>query len=114
MLTDRQIKMHLPPAMEKEALLFHRLTGSEGLSRLFEYEVELLSHQDDLDIDKILGHEMSVGLELSTGVERYFHGYVASFGHVDFHEEFSVYRAILRPNLWRLTRTTDSRIFSKK
>lgn len=90
------------------------LSASEGLSRPFEYQVEILSDKADLDLAKFLGKSMSIALELPEG-KRYFNGLVARFAHSGRRtKQFFHYQATLRPWLWFLSRTQDCKIFQDK
>jgi uncharacterized protein involved in type VI secretion and phage assembly len=63
----------MPRAMEivtplgPDVLLFHRMHAREELSRLSDFRVELLSHPDngDIDLDKILGQNVTIRLGLA-------------------------------------------------
>ncbi|MGC1273865.1 MAG: type VI secretion system tip protein TssI/VgrG [Planctomycetaceae bacterium] len=94
-----------------DALDLRRLTGTETLGRPFLFEVELLSDDDHLDLDAVLGMPMSVGIEQHGDTPRYFHGHAVQFEHAGLVGRRSIYRATLRPWLWFLTRTADCRIF---
>lgn len=98
-----------------DVLLFSRMQGHEEMSRLFEYEVELFCETKQLDINQLLGQGMTVELTLPSGGNRYFHGAVTQFRHQGStaDREFFLYRAVLRPWLWFLTRTSDCRIFQE-
>jgi type VI secretion system secreted protein VgrG len=106
----------------KDMLLFSRLAGSEEISRLFEYEIDLLVENKNVGsimtagfpINKVLGQGMTVTLPLPAGNERYFHGLVTQFRHHGAADDFFLYRAVLRPWLWFLTRTSNCRIFQEK
>lgn len=97
-----------------ELLLFYSMTGRETLGRLFSYEVDLLSHDDSLDLSKLLGHGATVGLERTDGSIREFTGYVTEFSLVGEHGNYARYRATLRPWLWFLSQNRDCRIFQNK
>lgn len=105
----------------KDILLFSRMSGSEEMSRLFEYEVDLLVENKNLGsivtagfpINKVLGQAMTVALSLPSGDQRYFHGLVTQFRHHGAVEDRFLYRAVLRPWLWFLTRTSNCRIFQE-
>src|SRR5215210_8016463 len=56
-------------------LEFHRMSLSEGLARLSEAEVELLSRRNDIAFSDMLSQNVTVKLELPNG-ERFFNGYV--------------------------------------
>ena len=91
------------------------MQASEQLGRLFEYELSLFSHNEAVDIDKILGQNVTVMLQLPGGEDRYFNGYVSRFSQVGRNEQgYATYEASLRPWLWFLTRTADCRIFQEK
>lgn len=106
----------------KDILLFQRMTGHEEISRLFEYEVDLLLESTTLSslvtagfpIDKLLGAGMTVSLSPPSGQPRHFHGHVAQFRHYGTRSEGFLYRAVLRPWLWFLTRTSNCRIYQEQ
>jgi type VI secretion system secreted protein VgrG len=54
---------------------------------------------------------MAVALALPEGGTRYYHGLVSQFRHHGVCTEGFLYRAVLRPWLWFLTRTRNCRIF---
>lgn len=100
------------PAKGKMQLM--SLSASEGLSRPFEYQVEILSDKADLDLAKFLGKSMTVALELPEGT-RHFNGLVSRFAHSGRRtRQFFHYQATLRPWFWFLSRTQDCRIFQEK
>lgn len=92
-------------------LLFHRMRASEGMSRMFSYELELLSTDSGIKFADLLGKMMTVKLQLPGNAERYFNGYVSRFGFTGRRGRYFQYHATLRPWLWFLTRTQDCRIF---
>jgi type VI secretion system secreted protein VgrG len=103
----------------KDLLLFSRMHGTEDISRLFEYEVDLFVDNKNLGsiltagfpTDKILGEAMTISLSLPSGGTRNYHGIVTQFKHYGAEDDFFLYKAVLRPWLWFLTRTSDCRIF---
>jgi type VI secretion system secreted protein VgrG len=94
-------------------LLFHRMHARDEISRLSEYEIDLLSKQADIDLDKILAQKVTVKLELPAGKTRFFNGFVTRFVQVGMHGRYHLYRATVRPWLWFLTRTANCRIFQE-
>jgi type VI secretion system secreted protein VgrG len=96
-------------------LLFSKMNGAEEMGRLFEYEVELLSEEKYIDINKILGRSMTVDLAMPNNKgSRYYNGLVTQFRHLGTSGEFFLYRAILRPWFWFLTRTSNCRVFQEQ
>ena len=95
-------------------LLFHRMRAREELGRLSEYELELLSNDQAINLDAVLGKSVTVKLELADERVRTFSGYVTRFSLAGMHGRFHRYQATVRPWLWFLTLTTNCRIFQEK
>lgn len=106
------------PLSDQETLLFSSLSGADHISKCFEFTV--LAHSFDPNIagTDLLGQMASVAA--ATNPEepdelRYFHGMVDQFrfeGNDD--ADMFVYRLVLRPKLWLLSKTTDNRIFQEQ
>ncbi len=93
-------------------LLFHGMTAREEMSRLFEYQVDLLGNPEkDVVINDILGKNVTIKLELPDEAPRFFNGYVTRFSQRGMYGRYKRYLATVRPWLWFLTRTADCRIF---
>lgn len=100
----------------EDALLVGRMTATEQLGQLFEFELELFSERTDIVLTDVLGTNMTVRLELpyQRGT-RYFNGIVTRFGYEGTRGlRYGVYHAVMSPWLWFLTRTSDCRIFQNK
>jgi len=115
----RPIRIATP--LGDDELLITAFRGSEEISRLFHFELSLLSHNHSIDFKKIIGGNVTVSILLGNGEERFFNGLVASFsqssGNVEAEgsgEVFSQYTATIVPWLWLLTKTADLRIFQGK
>ena len=110
--TNRKVQITTP--LGKDALLVSRFTGSEQMSSLFQFSIELFSEKADLSADDILGKDVTVKYEPPKGAKRFFHGFVTEFSQVGFDSHYHHYQATVRPWLWFLTRSADCRIFQKK
>jgi type VI secretion system secreted protein VgrG len=108
---DRLIALDTP--LGKDVLLLQQLTGYEGISRLFNYELDLLAYDNDsIAFDSIVGQKVSITIQLPDGTPRYISGYVSRFTQGDTDDRmFTHYRAQVVPWLWFLTRQADCRIF---
>ena len=97
----------------KDVLLLEELTGYEGISRLFSYELDLLAFENDsLTFSDIVGQKVTITLHLPDGTPRYINGYVSRFTQGETDERmFTHYHAQVVPWLWFLTRQADCRIF---
>jgi type VI secretion system secreted protein VgrG len=94
-------------------LLFHSMTATEEMSRLFTYDVGLLSPRADINLDEILGQNVTIKLALPDDTTRYYNGYVTRFTQGGRFGRYNAYYAQVRPWLWFLTRTADCRIFQE-
>jgi type VI secretion system secreted protein VgrG len=94
-----------------DALLLQSFSGSEGLSQLFSYDLELLREGDPIVFEDLIGQNATVRLETAGEEPRYFNGYVARLTQGEGGATFTQYRATLVPWLWFLTRSADCRIF---
>ena len=107
----REIEVSTP--LGDDVLLFQRMTATEQLARLFEYQLDLISSDANIKLEDLLGQNVTV--RLKTGDKsRFFNGYVSRFCLVGMAENMYSYQVTLRPWLWFLTRTADCRIFQKQ
>src|SRR5690348_3736706 len=108
--TMRQMELTSPL---EDALLFHGLHAREELGRLGDYQLDLLSKKDDIDIDDILGKNVTIKLALPDDSTRFFNGFVTRFAQGGTLGRYTRYHATVRSWLWFLTRTSDCRIFQE-
>ncbi|KPJ94738.1 MAG: type VI secretion protein ImpA, partial [Gammaproteobacteria bacterium SG8_11] len=113
-LTQDQRQFIVTTPLEKDVLLFYNMHGSEELGRLFKYELDLLSTDANINLDDVLGEQLTVELMLANDKKRHFNGYVSSFRYMGMQDDYHLYKATLRPWLWFLTRSADCRIFQNK
>ena len=92
-------------------LLFRGMHAREEMSRLSEFQIDLLSPKNDIKLDDILGKNVTVKLALPDDNTRYFNGFVTRFAQGQRLGRYHRYSAVVRPWLWFLTRTSDCRIF---
>ena len=105
--------MEIVTPLGEDVLLFHGMSAREEMSRLFEYQLDLLSEKDDINLDDILGKNVTIKLALPDDKTRYFNGYVTRFSQGGMDGRYHRYVATVRPWLWFLTRTSDCRIFQE-
>jgi type VI secretion system secreted protein VgrG len=107
--SNRQLQIKTP--LGADELLILKMEGREELGRLFEYTVDLLSDNESVSPDDLLGKKMTIEMDMVDTTKRYFDGYVSRFTQVGHLAYFAHYRATLRPWFWLLTQTSDCRIF---
>jgi type VI secretion system secreted protein VgrG len=105
---NRQVSVSTP--LGADELLFHAMSGTEQLGRMYEYRVQMLSTSNEIAIADVLGKSITVNLELAGGT-RYFNGIVTRFRSTGWHGSFATYEATVHPWLWLLTRSSNCRIF---
>lgn len=105
--------MEISTPLGEDVLLFHRMNAREELSRLSEFQLALLSERSDINLDAIMGKNVTVKLELPDDKKRFFNGYVTRFAQIGTHGRYHLYHATVRPWLWFLTRTSNCRIFQE-
>ncbi len=94
------------------ALKVVRFSGAEGLSSLFEFQVELASEWRDIDFADVVGKSAVLSVQSDEG-RRHLHGMVSSFEQVNELPRHTIYRATVVPLVWRLKHRQDCRIFQK-
>ena len=111
--TQQHRLLGLDTPLGKDVLLLQDLTGHEGLSRLFSYELNLLAFEhSSISFQDIVGQKVTISIQLPDGTPRYINGYVSRFTQGDTDDRmFTHYRAEVVPWLWFLTRQADCRIF---
>lgn len=100
-------------SLGKDTFVITSLSGTEYISGLFEYELELYSDNHQISPDKIVGKSATVTIQNEH--QRCFNGFISSFtfGEVGPHN-YRRYRMTMVPWLWFLTRTQNCRIFQEK
>ncbi|MDK2126749.1 hypothetical protein, partial [Parachitinimonas caeni] len=58
----RPLRLHTP--LGDDALLFRCMTLRDALSTVFEAEIEVLSKKPDINFEALLGHPVSLDIEL--------------------------------------------------
>jgi type VI secretion system secreted protein VgrG len=105
--------MEITTPLGEDVLLFHALHAREELGRLGDYQLDLLSPKNDVNVDDILGKNVTIKLALPDDSTRYFNGFVTRFAQGGTYGRYTRYFAVVRSWLWFLTRTTDCRIFQE-
>lgn len=95
-------------------IVVRRFDAVEAISELFEYRVVAISHKTEPDFDKIIGRNCTVVLKSGTGDKRYFDGILTEVQLVGIEDEDFIYRMILRPWLWLMSKRTNCLIFHEK
>lgn len=96
-----------------DVLVLTSFSGREELSRLFSYQLDMISDNNAITAKDIVGKNVTWSISLKEGT-RHFNGFVSRFDAADEQHGRRNYRAEVVPWLWFLTRTADCRIFQGK
>lgn len=92
---------------------FLSMQATEQLDAPFVYELELVSDEAALSPNDVLGEPLTVSVLIEAEL-RHYSGVVTSMQSLGVQAESFVYRMVLRPWLWLLSRTSNCRIFQDK
>lgn len=95
-----------------ELLRVVRFRGVEGLSRLYAFELELVSDDPELDLEGFLKRSGTLTIRHAGGV-RLVHGIIRRFERTGGTQREGRYQAVLSPLHWLLTQRRRSRIFQE-
>ena len=110
--TNRRIAITTP--LGKDVLLLRGFSGSEAISQLFQFDLELLSENDSIKFQDVVGKNVTLRIFDADGAERHWNGFISRFSQGSQNRRLFLYRAQMVPWLWFLTRTADCRIFQNK
>jgi type VI secretion system secreted protein VgrG len=106
---NRLISLSTP--LGDDVLLLQGFTGNEGISRLFRFQLDVLSTNASLSFKDIVGQLVTINVSQVDGSDRYFNGYVSRFAQSGADESFTHYQMEVVPWLWFLTRNANCKIF---
>lgn len=100
-------------SLGKDTFLLTAFEGIEYISGLFEFQIDVISENLDVDPNKIVGKTATITIQ--NDQERKFNGYIKSFtfGEVKA-SNLRHYHMVMVPWLWFLSQTNDHRIFQEK
>ncbi len=86
--------------------------GEEGLSRLFQYTLELVTEDGDLDLSTLVGQAARLSIHgADESIERVVHGTISRMDHGDTGRRYTTYYVDLVPRVLWLTQRSNCRIF---
>src|SRR6185437_14299074 len=111
--SDRPIQLTTPLGADK--LVAQTIQGHEAISELFSFRIDALwqTPNDPLAFDQLLGKNVTVSVA-TLDDKRYFNGIVIGITQASQEELFTHYRLDIAPDVWKLTRNVQCRIFQQK
>lgn len=110
--TKRYLALHGP--LGDDELLLRHIEGSEALGACFEYTLTLYSLNREIEAEAVLGKRATARLKFGEQPERFCDGIVCEFAHAGYAGRYTVYRMVLRPELWLLSRNRDCRVYQRR
>src|SRR5262245_56785226 len=102
----------------ENVLVLKSFTGTEGLGEPFEFDIEALSEQENINFDGALGQACSIKLKTYGQKERFFTGILTNAqwvgSEVGGQKPYSRYNLVLLPWFWLLNHSGTYRIFLEK
>jgi type VI secretion system secreted protein VgrG len=96
-----------------DELLLRKAEIYEELGKPFSIDVELMSDNEEIVLDDLLGQNVTIRVE-AQDESRFFNGIVTEFFQKENFGRNSCYGAIIKPWFWLLTLSENCRIFQEK
>lgn len=119
-MADAQLKqdarlLELTTPLGPDTLVINGFSGSEALSGLFRFRLDLLAPvRNSITAKQLLREPVTVSILSEDSKVRYFHGIVNRLSAADQEQRFQHFHVELVPWLWFLSQRSDCRIFQNK
>lgn len=90
-----------------------RFSGTEEISRLFQFKIDLISTDGEIDYDQLIRQPGLLAIRGGAGL-RYLHGIISRFEQTGKEGGWTRYRAEVVPAVWTLSRRANCRIFQNQ
>ena len=112
-LTQEQRLLSIETPLAKDELLLTSFEGTEYISELFEFQIEVLSSNHKIKPEDLIGKTVTITLQ--NDQNRVFNGYISRFTYGEIKaDNLRVYRMTMVPWLWFLSKNNNHRIFQEK
>lgn len=113
--TQETRHLRIQTGLDEDLLLLRRFSGVEGFSRLFHFDLDLLSPSGTIKPQDIVGDNVSITIEPENQEPRFFNGFVKSFQYTGLETRgLYAYKAEVVPWFWFLSKRTDCRVFQNQ
>ncbi len=104
--------LEIDTSLGENELILTSFTGFESVSKLFNFELNLFSSNQNISEKSIIGKPVSIKINGTKGPLRYFHGIVNRFYRGPYNlRQGRNYKAQIVPWFWFLNLSRDCRIF---
>lgn len=111
-ITQDQRLIAISTPLPKDELLLSSFEGTEQISELFNFQIEVLSKNHSIKPEELIGKTVSI--TINDKPKRTFHGYINRFAYGELQSRnLRSYRMEMVPWLWFLSKTNNFRIFQE-
>ena len=111
---QQQRKLRVTTPLGENELLLKSFSGGEGISTLFGYRLEMIAeNKTKVPFEAVLGQGVTVHLQLPDESETHLNGLCVRLSQGGRDADFTTYEAEIVPDVWKLTRKAQSRIFQR-
>lgn len=100
-------------ALGKDTFEVVSFEGTEGISKLYRFDISLVSENDELDLESLIQSRATLTILRDDG-DIVFNGILSTFEQLGTAHGQTRYRAVLTPAFWRQTLTHHNQIFLDK
>lgn len=101
-------------AVDEDTFYVISFWGKEGLSLLYQFEIHLISENENIKHEDIIKNRARFSIIREDGSKVNFNGVISSFEQLHQVDKYTFYKATLVPKLWYLTLTYHNQIFLNK
>jgi len=111
-LTQDQRLISISTPLAKDELLLTSFEGTEYISDLFEFQIEVLSKNHAIKPEQLIGKTVTITIQ--NDQKRTFNGYISRFTYGEVKaDNLRTYRFTMVPWLWFLSKINNHRIFQE-
>ncbi|HUT63694.1 MAG TPA: contractile injection system protein, VgrG/Pvc8 family, partial [Anaerolineae bacterium] len=99
------------PSLTPETFAVVRFKGFEAISKLYEFDIMLVSDNPEIDLSEVLQKPARFTVHRENDGEVHYNGMIAEFYQLHEFGGYIFYRARLVPKLWWLTLTHHNQVF---
>ena len=115
MVTQNRRLFYFNSPLGLDVLMVSKFSGTEQISELFQFKLELASEDPNIQTEDLLGKNVTVGIRHRDGVSfRYFNGQISRFAPSRHEGRLSYYSAEMVPWVWFLTLSNGCHIYQDK
>ena len=101
-------------ATERDTFEVVRFRGMEGISRLYEFDITLVSDDPEIDLRAVLRNPATLTIIRNDGDDRVIHGIPSLFEQLHEDADRVFYRVVLVPRVWHADLYRENQLFLDK